>query len=140
MTKYLLALDPGETTGYCVADYNGVIKEAGQFPAATRLDHILMIYKPKVTVMESFRVRVVAAVIGSTVPTLKIIGVMEYLCAQRGSNVVWQQPSQKAFFDNGRLKRLGLYRKAEPHATDAIRHLFYYLTFTVKTVSLASVK
>src|SRR5258708_7544214 len=111
--RYLLALDPGHTTGYAVLDYDGNIKEAGQFSHMTRLDHVLMLFQPRVTVIESFRLRLVAAVVGSTIPTVENIGVAKYLCGQRGSLVVWQTPSQKAFFSNDRLKRLGVYRVSE---------------------------
>lgn len=113
--------------------YQGKLVECGQFPFADKVDNILMLYRPAMVVIEEFRLRLVAATVGSTVPTIEVIGVMKYLCGVRGLPFCFQQPSQKICFSDNRIKSLGLYQKGKPHATDAVRHSTYFLTFTAKT-------
>lgn len=131
----VLAVDPGGTTGYAIFYVNGdVIKmiDCGQIKGYSGLDRFVSIARPSVLVIEEFRVRINAAVIGATLETIEVVGVAKYLAGLYEAMVVLQQPSQKTFFNDERLKALGLYQVGQQHARDAIRHALYYLHFTKK--------
>jgi len=64
---------------------------------------------------------------------LELIGVVAYLCRSEGVLCVRQQPAQRLWMDNDKLKALGWYKGAKKatdtqgHADDAARHLGVYL-------------
>jgi hypothetical protein len=88
--------------------------------------------RPQVVVLEEYRIypHRLGMHAGSTVPTLKLIGAIEYLCALRGVPVVAQGAgAAKRFVTDARLRAWGFWQPAQPHARDAIRHGCYYLLF-----------
>jgi len=77
-----------------------------------------------------------SAMVGNKFETVKVIGTMEYICSRRNIDYIVSQTMNKKFFDNNKLKRMGLYTEVE-HKRDAVRHLLYYLYFTAKLLPLA---
>jgi len=66
------------------------------------------------------------------------VGVVKLWCAQRNLDLILQSPSTvvskegKTFWNDDKLKRVGLWRGMDRHARDAARHYLYYVTFTLK--------
>jgi hypothetical protein len=133
----ILSLDPGVTTGYCLAKLNGrkLSIDVGQADwtlaqmfqrvrevAITRNSHIIY---------ETFEYRN-AARMGLNLTPVKMIGVIEVfkewyepLCG------FWPQSAAqgKGFYSDEKLKELGVYVKGKKHGRDATRHLLQWLTF-----------
>lgn len=131
--KQILGVDPGGTTGFCVIEYGPdskpVLKEAWQ--EAGGLGGVLAIrdkiIKHEIVVCESFTLRP-----GVKMPDLSpvyIIGALEALMPYQDS-LVYQQPSAKVLCPDDKLKKIGMYQVAKPHANDAIRHAIIYLVKT----------
>lgn len=84
-------------------------------------------------VCENFIITVQTAKIGAGPWSLKYIGALEYLCRKHSIPLTLQQPSQKDFAPNDRLKALGLWHKGGGgHALDALRHGVIYLVMKHK--------
>jgi hypothetical protein len=85
---------------------------------------------PDVVITESFTYRRQDYAILTSV---EYIGVAKLYCQEREMPLVQQPPSAaKALWTNDKIKRLGLWRPNERHAMDALRHLLYYVTVTMK--------
>jgi hypothetical protein len=66
----------------------------------------------------------------SEIPTVRYIGVLQYIADLRGTPVRLQMAQlAKVYCTNQKLKRWGLYQEDKKHAMDAIRHGCYYLLF-----------
>lgn len=72
------------------------------------------------------------AMIGNKFPAAQVIGVLKWLAHKHKLKIDTQMPAQKEFFDNDKLKRLGLYDKGMQHCRDSVRHALYYQFFTAK--------
>lgn len=127
----LVALDPGGTTG--VAEYVAGRINAWQLDVPLHhknLYNYLDNHRPEKVICESFTYRRMDKV--DLIP-VEYIGVARLWCIQTGTPLVLQTPSQaKKFFDDTKVKGVGLWQPGQPHANDAIRHLLYFLTFTIK--------
>lgn len=140
-TGTLLALDPGETTGWArfsATPEQLVLEEFGQaktWPidqSVSGVTELLGRHAPTVVVMESYRVYEWKTDdhSWSSVPTLQLIGCIKTLSIQRNTPF-YEQTAQiaKNFCTDERLKTWGMYPKGLRHARDAIRHGIYYLLF-----------
>ena len=137
----LLALDPGETTGWTVLQaIDGRIElvEAGQVKtwempfAVSGFSDLLTKYKPTFVVHEVYAVYEWKAEdhSWSSVPTLRVIGCLETLCIQRGLPFSSQTAQiAKNFCTDEKLKAWGLYIEGKRHARDALRHGCYWMAF-----------
>jgi hypothetical protein len=131
VARYVLAVDPGGTTGMVLWDmlYQGVVYvlELPHVDVGFMLEQLIETYRPDV-VCESFTITA-NTVSNSQAPwSLKQLGVAEYLAAKYHVLYVEQLPvTAKKFATNERLKNLGLYIPGKGHATDAVRHLVIYL-------------
>lgn len=67
----------------------------------------------------------------SEVYTLRLVGVIEYLCDVKHKIPYYNQMAQQAkgFVTDDKLKKWGYYRQGLRHARDAIRHGCYFLLF-----------
>lgn len=128
MNTTILALDPGRTTGICIA--KGQDTELAIAYTQEKLDHVgifqlLDDLMPDYVICESFEFR-----------QGKQIGIDLYPCELIGVVKLWkpevymQTAAQgKGYYDNDKLKELGLYRKGVQHGRDACRHMLYWLHF-----------
>lgn len=130
----LLALDPGETTGWCIFEDQKLLA-AGQ--AVTKpieagydwLNYIFQKILPTQVVFESYRVYSWKAQSHtfSDLHTSQFIGAIQVVCHQ--NNVPYfQQTAQiaKQFSTDEKLKLWGFYVKGQKHARDSLRHATYY--------------
>jgi len=129
----LLALDPGETTGWCLFE-TLQLKETGQFTVNTPLDFDRLIgkYEPQVIVAENYRVYASQAKrhVGSEVPTVQYLGVIKFVAEQRGIPLHLQMAfAAKGFMTDSRLRALRVLQTNRRHSNDAIRHAMYWLVF-----------
>lgn len=137
----LLSLDPGETTGFAVwrSDPDKIVLErCGQLDSRT-IDkfngealHYAIFGGVDHVVYERYSVYAHKAQqhVHSDVPTLRVIGSIETLCAQLGlSNSQQTAQVAKGFCTDDFLKRMYLWVKGMKHARDAIRHGAYFMFF-----------
>jgi len=138
----LLALDPGETTGWCVwrcePGEDDVMIACGQMPSwpiqecVKNFQVLLNQYQPTYVVYEQYRVYEwkTDSHSWSDVPTLRIIGSMETFFLLRNIPYSHQTPQvAKHFVSDDKLKGWHLYDKGQRHSRDAMRHATYFLCF-----------
>ena len=117
----LLCLDPGLTTGYCVAQVRGPhmrITEQGEATWPEELRRLLLARHAcvDIAVAEDFIIR--QPLIGSHGETMRVLGAIEFVYTTR---LVLQQPSEKSRCPDALLKKYMLW-DSSPHVRDAIRH------------------
>lgn len=118
----LLCFDPGGTTGWAFfAD--GEIT-GGAFPTWERVKEVVDAYQPTVILLESFHLRQNAAsrLVGSSFPTIEVIGIIKYIAKELGIPCVVQTPPM----------RIGIHLKRwiptlGTHSRDAAKHGIRYL-------------
>lgn len=137
----LLALDPGETTGFATfigSDRTVHWEEIDQIKTWPMIDVVQNLTnlfdqtKPNAVVMESYRVYswMTESHAWSPVNTVQIIGCIQTLCIQRMIPYYFQTAQiAKNFFTDEKLKEYGLYVKGVRHGRDATRHGAYFLCF-----------
>lgn len=138
----LLALDPGETTGWCIWDCipgaNDTMIACGQldtWPIENQVKNfraLLNQYNPTQIVYEQYRVYEWKSDshAWSDVPTLRIIGSIETFLLLNGIAYSHQTPQvAKHFVTDDKLKGWGLYERGQRHSRDAMRHATYFLCF-----------
>jgi hypothetical protein len=141
----ILALDPGETTGYAVFYGDGVaaydweiidqVKTWPEIDAVRSLSLLLDQIKPNLVVAEQYRVYDWKSDDHkwSAVNTVQVIGCVWTLCVQRAIPLVWQSAQNaKGFWTDDRLKEYNLYQAGVRHGRDATRHALQYLCFGSK--------
>jgi len=146
----VLALDPGETTGWSVLDVDisgsGSVQlvAQGQFASwplelgLKGLTELLDVYRPNFVVFEAYHVyswRLNEHTF-SEVPTIQLIGMIKTLTLQRALKF-GEQTAQtgKAFFTDDRLKKFGIFFEGQKHARDSLRHACQFITFGLKDKS-----
>lgn len=131
----LVALDPGETTGYAefvsgLLVYHEELKTF-DIPTAVGPLEVILIGAPAV-VVENYQVYKwrMKQHVGDTLHTPRLIGCIETLCALSGIRPTKQlAQNAKKFVTDEKLKAWDMYVKGKPHARDAIRHGIFYLLF-----------
>ena len=140
----LLCLDPGNTTGWCLF-INGQFSEGGQITTIIDnvnehgqkchlcWDNLKLLFemtKPTMLVVENYRVysHKLDRHTFSEVPTVRLIGGIDFLAYQLGLPIAYQMAaSAKGFVTDERLKAWNLWQDGLRHCRDAIRHGIYYL-------------
>jgi hypothetical protein len=132
----LLAIDPGETTGVALFHYGqymmATFLHLGPSPGLSILEEFIDKTVPHVIVCEEYRIYggLRAPHKGSNVPTLRIIGALEYMCERKEIKLYKQMASaHKGFCTDDKLKVWGFYKGINPHARDATRVGCYWLLF-----------
>lgn len=144
----LLCLDPGETTGWCLFE-QGKLTKWGQIETVLAngqlnwpiLTELFFDTVPTHVVCENYRVysHKLDRHSFSEVPTLRIIGGIDYLCMMWVDDdmkparipIAYQMAVQaKGFATDDRLKDWDFWQPNMKHARDAIRHGIYYLIIT----------
>ena len=128
--EIILAIDPGETTGYVVAEIDGLdydIKISGQFPNWEQFEMLITYWLPDRIVYEAFYLSpsIAKYKTRSTMPTVEVIGVLKFLAWQHSIPLIVQSPSIK-YVAATDLPRY-VTGVTGPHARDALRHLIAYL-------------
>lgn len=128
----LLALDPGDTLGYAVFK-DGTLADKGHIPGTIRaITDLLDLHEPDTIVAEEYRIYAHKAAehIGSTIPTLRLIGAIELLCDQRAIPLLFQSAQlAKGFMTDEKLREWSYFPKTQRHAADAVRHGCYAILF-----------
>jgi hypothetical protein len=131
----ILALDPGGTTGYAIAEIPlpGLVELAysQRKMDESELWDFLDAVQPNHIVCEDFEYRNKPPT-GLDLTPIKLIGVVNLFATNR--NVRPELYMQKAAVGKGhftdlRLKTLNVYQKGVPHGRDAARHLLHWFTF-----------
>ena len=132
-----LALDPGRTTGYAQGhiDDNGLmLVVSGQ----EKFDHVSMwkfleSVKPDYLIFESFEFRHgIHKHHGADMYSRELIGLFSLYAQTHECQILKQQVMKDrptTFFNNKRLKKLGMYKAAQDHGNDALRQLLYWAKF-----------
>ena len=135
--KVLLAIDPGETTGYSIFKDGELFRHGVIIWKIPSLGYEIFVNHlkedfPDVVVCEDYRLYAnkVNAQLGSQIPTIKIIGAIEMLCSTNKIPMIKQMASTaKQFCTREKLEEWGYWKKINPHARDSIRHATYFLLF-----------
>ena len=132
----ILSLDPGVTTGTCL----GRLSHDRLYIRANQAEYthlglftFLRSNSPNVIVCENFTYRPGPAKPNLILTSLEMIGVVKLYC-EKTKTVLYMQEAheaegKKAYFNNDRLKSLGLYQKSTPHGLSAMRHLLAWFHF-----------
>ena len=140
--RRLVALDPGETVGLAYFDFGELIDvEQIKLKFKTRgfdplIDRIYQL-EPDVVVYEDYKIYPGLAKMHtlSGVPTLKVIGAIEFMCSYNKYQSISQMASTaKGFSTDEKLKEWGFYKKAHRHGNDAIRHGCHALLFNKELI------
>lgn len=127
---YILALDPGGTTGIRsyntnTKDFHGSIR--GPAPHHEELWGLLTSMAPDILIYESFQVSVRT----TNAVSLEYIGIIKLYAKLYNTILIAQTSAQgKGFWSDNKLHRIGLWHTIT-HVRDATRHLLHYLTFTL---------
>ena len=142
----LLALDPGETTGWAFFSA-GVLTSSGQLATRTIAESILEVDKlikhlfawhstapapARMIVFEDYKIYAwkTDQHTWASLHTPQLLGVIETLALVLGIETRRQMAMHpKQFCTDDKLKMWGYYVKGQRHARDAIRHGCYYLLF-----------
>lgn len=141
----ILSIDPGVTSGYCLAttkldtesDGDGIVGfELEPFQMVDEVDDVwdrLVKHQPRYIVCEDFEFRQRSRA-GLVLFSVQVIGVIRLygLRCQHQTSVTLQKAAQgKSYYSNTQLKNLGVYKPGAnwEHAMDATRHLLHWLTF-----------
>lgn len=128
--KRILAIDPGETCGYAKF-FDGEPTIVDQCKDITEV--IFEHPSPSLIAYEDYRIYPgkLRQHSFSEVPTLKVIGAIEYICKQRNIKAIPILASTaKGFVTNKRLKEWGFYQKGLRHGMDALRLGLHVLLFS----------
>ena len=137
----VIALDPGITTGYV----SGLIED-GKLKLASGqakwnelgLYSQLCIGKPDIIVYERFEYRSVKHGSYGDLSNVELfprnlIGVINLYAQQNEITCYPQMPTsalgKNAYFSDNKLKTAGVYKVANPHANDAMRHILQWWQF-----------
>ena len=136
----ILALDPGETTGWAHFDGDVTIHVSQEPTKSVRqgyrwLREQLVLAPVEHIRCEDYRVYEWKAADHSWSPvhTIRFIGAIEVASYEEGIPLSFCMASHaKKFWDDNKLKHFGLYPKGLRHGKDALRHLLYYMLFPTK--------
>lgn len=131
---WILALDPGITTGYAL----GVLDEKLFIAVGeSKMDHrefydFLQRTYPHHMVCESFEFRQNRDKDKLVLYPVELIGLVKFFCSSPmvGPHLSMQTAAQgKSYHSDAVLKKLGVYQAGMPHGMDAVRHLLRWLVF-----------
>lgn len=144
----VIAFDPGGTTGWCmihsphaiptIEDTEWTFGQLGPEAHHLSLWNFCLQERPHFVIWERFMYqrRELDKGVSLVQVSLEYIGILK-LFIDYADSLDWdvgeyeQTPAQaKNFWDDQKLKHLGLYHKSSPHIRDATRHMLYWLSFT----------
>jgi hypothetical protein len=130
----LLAIDPGNTTGYAYFDSKGVINEWDQIPGGVEgmVGFMMDWHKPLDTlVVEDYRVRGdvqgLKANVGGQLETVQVIGALKAWAFNTKWEFILQAPQLKRMGEKySNLRPTGAHNN-NSHKVDAYNHGYYWL-------------
>lgn len=132
----LMTFDPGIDTGLAWIEENGPAKDynsctigpetAMESDDATDLQRIrdhIVVYRPKRVAYEDFKHR--PNLMKAELYSLQIIGVIRLTCQDLGipHETKWLPSTAKAFWNDNKIKAIGLWKPGKKHEMDAMRVL-----------------
>jgi len=132
MISTTLSLDPGRTTGYALGILDESTLKINYHQG--ELDHLnlygfLEDTNPNSIVCESFEFRQ-GKQTGVDLYPCELIGVAKLYASMNPVELYMQTAAQgKGYYDNDKLKEMGLYKRGLQHGRDACRHLLQWFTF-----------
>lgn len=146
LPERLLALDPGETTGWSLW-VDGQYKDGGQLETVVLstesqgvkvlnwapLKELFVTTKPTLVVYENYRIysHKLDRHSFSEVETLRLIGGIDLICWEESIPVANQMAVQaKSFITDDKLKAWDFWLKGLKHSRDSMRHALYYIIVT----------
>lgn len=134
MATYITSVDPGETAGVVQATLGPLgtpgahIDWAGEVVWDDWITWWDIIEQSRIVICENFRLRPAKArhLGGSTLPTIRLIGALQCLCALNNKEFILYEPGSKGFYNRTMLKGLGFDHRSL-HVRDAASHLFWHL-------------
>jgi len=139
----VLGVDPGKTTGLFQAHINGTITRR-QFDwdtVVTNMAPWLDTDKPDVVVAERFVITARTAKLSVQQTAIEVIGVIRYLCDQRGIPFVLQTKGNiTKLATDEKLRAVRWYERGAGHSNDAARHVLAYLATTYPSKFLSLIK
>lgn len=139
VTQRILAVDPGVATGWAILDED----------LAFGIDNDQVLFCDwvndfsanfSVIVCESFRINASTVKMSAQPASLEIIGFLRWLAYSRAIPFILQEPAEKKFMPDGKLKALGWYQAGPGHDNDALRHLGIYLAKVEKNTEVLSAR
>jgi hypothetical protein len=140
MTK-VIAIDPGETNGVCMATKRSDGKWTLSLVEAYLPEQLFQLLENEIDVSlviyETYRLYGSKAktMIGNEFLTSQTIGVIRYICDKRKIICTDSPATNKSFWTDEKLRKLELYVPII-HKRDAIRHFLHWLYFISKEASL----
>lgn len=122
-TARILALDPGKTTGFALWQPSSVQCWQAVLTHDEFIQSLNEIW-PDIIVCESF-VHTHRDAVDYT--PVEFISLTKWFVERKPVDLVFQTPSfGKGYFNDEKLKKLGIYKRGAGHAMDALRHLFQF--------------
>lgn len=132
----VLALDPGETTGWALFHGGGLVGWGQETCEGTagykQVSNLIATCAPKTVICENYRVYGSKRDqhVGSDLYTVRLIGAIEHECMQRNIPCYFQMAAiGKGFSTDTKLKMWGYWKQGQRHSRDAIRHGCHWLLF-----------
>jgi hypothetical protein len=129
----IMGIDPGGSTGICVLDTESQgfrYETLGPEEHHSKLEHLLNNVMPDVIVLERFDNR---GIHGAKLISLEYVGVVKLVASFLTIQVELHSPSMKGWWTSNKLKQAELWvpGRVHIHEMDALRHVLYYMSFTV---------
>ena len=138
----LVALDPGETVGLAFFEFGELIlveqvklnfKDHCWDPLIDRICQL----QPSVIAYEDYKIYPGLSKVHtlSGVPTLKVIGAIEFMCSHnKYQSISMMASTAKGFVSDLKLKEWGFYKKSLNHGRDAVRVGLHTLLFSKELI------
>lgn len=148
----VLALDPGECSGYCIIQWDhmrqikpredlasciithGQIASRDLVKQHQELERLITTYNPDIIVYEKFLLygHKAAAQIGSDMYTPQVVGQIKVLCAKYNKREISNSAQNaKLFYTDKKLKEHNMWQVGMKHCRDSIRHALYAIDFNL---------
>ena len=127
----VLVFDPGHTTGWCVIESDPLkLLVSGECEDWRGMKRLFLEFKPDEVVYEIFRLYAWKAQVKSwdTFLEIEAIGVLKFLCLELGIPCIGQNPAERKFFTDEKLKEMDMLPVSK-HARDAVRHGLLYIKY-----------
>lgn len=132
--KAILALDPGESTGWCCRNKDGLVYGGTCGKSHVEVADLIMSCRPDIVVLERFNLypQMAKSLAWNSFYPCEVIGVIKYTCAMCQIPYVEQAPSIKKYAggfkeDWQHLKDISPKGKVTEHTKDAYLHYRYYI-------------
>lgn len=128
--QYVLAVDPGKTTGlaWWLDGRDPYVEEAEMIPLLSGVETSLMSRRGTLIVCERYVIGPQTLRKSRQTWSLEIIGALRYLAAKWGAEFVLQDAAgAKRLVPDRALKALGWWAVGKEHGRDALRHLAFRL-------------